>query len=116
MNARLYAKTGKAPKTALRGQAARVFAEMSATPELATVINERIVKSATPFVTRQDPYRVTLYYILVFKSAGLVAAHENIVAEVVDEAVSETMSDAPDGTEGDDSDGDDLDDLDEATK
>lgn len=90
MNARLYAKTAKTPKSPLRGQAERVWNELTKTPELATVISERITSSATPLVTRQDPYRVTLYYILVFKNQGLVAAHEPVVivddVPVVDDA------------------------------
>lgn len=76
MKARLYAKTGIAPKNTFKGQAARVWEELRDEPELATAVNERIEKSDNPFKTRQDSYRVTLYYILVFKKQGLVAAHE----------------------------------------
>ena len=76
MQARMYALTGKTPKTSFKGQAARVYRELTTTPELAVTVNERIVKSDDPFKTRQDSYRVTLYYILIFKKQGLVAAFE----------------------------------------
>jgi len=98
MIARLYSRTSKTPKNPLRGQAERVYRDLSATPELATVVSERIAKSADPLKTRQDPYRVTLYYILVFKNQGLVQAHEPVVAEAVEQpesidATDETVDD-----------------------
>jgi hypothetical protein len=91
MKARLYARTDATPKNALRGQAARVFAELTTTPELAVTVNDRIVASDNPFKTRQDPYRVTLYYILVFKKAGLVASSEPL-AETIAEPIDLTSS------------------------
>jgi hypothetical protein len=59
----------------LRGQAKIVAAELLAdrTPRLATEINAKCEKH---FVTRQDPLRVTLYYVIIFKKRGIVVTSE----------------------------------------
>jgi hypothetical protein len=86
----MYARTNVAPKSELKGQAAVVFSELGSTPELATTINERV---APKLKTRQDPLRVTLYYLIIFKNRGIVAASEQ-PAEVVAEAPIADESDA----------------------
>jgi hypothetical protein len=60
----------------LKGQAKIVFDELSRdnTPRLATVINENTEKCLK---TKQDTLRVTLYYIIVFKSKGWIQTSEN---------------------------------------
>jgi hypothetical protein len=60
----------------LTGQAARVYAELIANPVPRTgpEVNAAIESSATPFKTRQDSLRVTLYYLVVFKGQGIVTA------------------------------------------
>lgn len=49
-------------------------------PLLATHINERVVESGR-LHTKQDTLRVTLYYIIVMKGAGIVTAHESVQCE-----------------------------------
>lgn len=73
--ARLYALTGKQPKAALRGQAAVVFETLGTldVPMLATEITEAVLNTGR-LVTRQDPLRVVLYYLIIFKNRGIVAA------------------------------------------
>lgn len=79
MTAKLYARTPNArPAKPLGPQAKVVWDALDATPRLATDVDKT---SGPQFKTRQDTLRVTLYYILVFKKAGLVTAHENIAAE-----------------------------------
>lgn len=96
MRARLYAIIGN-PKKEPTGQAARVLTELrrDTTPRLAEDIDKAIATSDTPHKTRQDSLRVTLYYLLVFKKQGIVAATEQpqpaeAVAEATDE-VEETV-------------------------
>lgn len=77
--ARLYAIVADAKlRNEPKGQAARVLEELRSNPEprLATDIDLAIVTSATPHRTRQDSLRVTLYYLLIFKKQGIVAASE----------------------------------------
>jgi len=83
-NARLYAiDTDRLPKLEgktknyvanLKGQAKIVFDDMigNTTPRLAVDIEK---SCGSQIVTRQDVFRVVLYYILVFKSKGIVRAH-----------------------------------------
>lgn len=97
--ARLYAITSKTLKNEPKGQAARVLEELRANtePRLATDIDMSIATSDSPHKTRQDSLRVTLYYLLVFKKQGIVAASEQpdeaadatVVDAVGDEAVEE---------------------------
>lgn len=47
---------------------------------LATEVNEQVVASGK-LVTRQDPERVTLYYLLIFKKRGWIEAAEAPVTE-----------------------------------
>lgn len=99
MLARKYALTGKAPKATPKGQAKVVFDNMTGQPELATTITDRVVKGGE-LKTRQDPYRVTLYYILVFKKAGVVRAVEQ-ETEVVEATVADAAEELPvDATDG----------------
>ena len=78
-NARMYAlKVGATVKNEPKGQAARVLEELRAdsTPRLAVDIDMAIATSDRPHKTRQDSLRVTLYYLLIFKKQGFVAASE----------------------------------------
>lgn len=58
----------------LTGQAGQVYHAMVELnrPVTGVEVDEHIAKSDNPFVTRQDTLRVTLYYLVVFKSKGLV--------------------------------------------
>src|SRR5687768_2113985 len=87
--ARMYALVGE-PKKAVTGQAAVVLAELKrdTSPRLASAISEAVEKSGA-LKTRQDVLRVTLYYILIFKKAGIVAATDQPI-----EADAENLEDA----------------------
>jgi hypothetical protein len=82
---RNYVLTGKTPAKALSGQAAAIFAVMTA----ATVDGKPAAKTAKQwtelskgkFATRQDEYRVVLYYLLIFKKRGLVASQDVVNQE-----------------------------------
>lgn len=86
MKSRMYSLvSGSRLKSKPSGQAARVLAELQRVrePRLAVEIDSAIASSTGkpgslrgPHVTRQDSLRVTLYYLLVFKKAGVVAATE----------------------------------------
>ena len=86
MKSRMYSLVaGSKLKSKPSGQAARVLAELRRVrePRLAVDIDTAIKAStgkpgslAGPHVTRQDSLRVTLYYLLVFKKAGVVAGVE----------------------------------------
>lgn len=101
--ARLYSLNTDAVKNAtgktkeylknLRGQAKVVFDELArdTTPRLAVDINEKIHDKYFP-VPRQEPFRITLYYIVVFRGKGIVKAKEveevepeNAFAGILDE-------------------------------
>jgi len=92
MTQRLYGLSGKTPEKALAGQAALIFAAMGGTigtaPEFKTAKDWTVVvenigaqDKAKELITRQDPYRVVMYYILVFKKRGLVIVREQNVDE-----------------------------------
>lgn len=94
MKSRMYSLVpGSKLKSRPSGQALRVLAELrrDRTPRLAVDIDAAIAKSTGkpgaidgPHATRQDSLRVTLYYLLVFKKAGAVAATEQSVNADVD--------------------------------
>lgn len=71
----------------LKGQAKIVFDDMAenATPRLAVDIEK---SCGSKIVTRQDVFRVVLYYILVFKGKGLVRAYEPDVENEPENAFS----------------------------
>lgn len=80
--ARLYSKKSEELSTSqkkyvanLKGQAKIVFDELAAdtTPRLATDVEKAC---GSKIQTRQDTLRVVLYYIIVFKSKGLITAVE----------------------------------------
>jgi len=85
--AKLYSLAPAAkPAKPLRGQALIVWNELASdlTPRLATDIDK---KCGPLFKTVQDTYRVTLYYILVFKKAGLVLGREQEATPSADENI-----------------------------
>ena len=89
MNAKLYKKSAQ-PRKPINGQALVVWNHMSSTPELAKTILARVVESGQ-LKTTQDKYRVVLYYILVFKSKGLVEAVEPAENVAVEPSVDESQ-------------------------
>ena len=81
--ARLYSlnteviAAGKAKKyvAELKGQAKIVYDDLRSVPEPRLAVD--VEKSCGHrIVTRQDPFRVVLYYILVFKSKGIITVTE----------------------------------------
>jgi hypothetical protein len=84
--ARLYAFNGTEPKAEVRGQAKVILDVLRANtePRLAADINAD-VEATGLLKTRQDTLRVTLYYILVFKKRGMVAASEPALEPVAEE-------------------------------
>lgn len=77
---RLKTLTGKTKNYVheMRGQAKIVFDEMRDNPQPRLAVEiEKACKHL--IVTRQDTFRVVLYYILVFKSKGLVKGFEPFV-------------------------------------
>lgn len=96
---RLYGLTGKIPAKQLAGQAALVFAAMGGDTGLApefktakewTTLVEKIGSEdpTRELKTRQDPYRVVLYYILIFKKRELVVSRDQIIETPTDTTVS----------------------------
>jgi hypothetical protein len=84
-NARLYSLNTTAKNLdsycqKLTGQAKIVMSALKedTTPRLAVQIEDTI---KDVLKTRQSTLRVTLYYIIVFKSKGLIHVHENKTVE-----------------------------------
>ena len=79
--ARTYALTNKAPEKPLSGQALAIYDGMKKASEDAGEYVALDGKAWTEklkdsFKTRQDAYRVVLYYLLIFKKRGLVEVRE----------------------------------------
>lgn len=98
---RLYGLTGKTPAKPFVGQAALVFAAMGGStgvaPEFKTAKawTEDVVKAGTDnpvleLKTRQDPYRVVLYYILIFKKRELVVSRDPVIETPVETTITES--------------------------
>lgn len=79
---RLKSLTGKTKNyvNEMRGQAKIVFDEMRDNPKPRLAV-EICDACKSKIVTRQDEFRVVLYYILVFKSKGIVKGYEPFVDE-----------------------------------
>lgn len=78
---RMYGLTGKTPAKPLAGQAKEVFDAMGGAtgeaPEFKTAKSwTDLVVARGNLVTRQDAYRVVLYYILIFKKRELVKVQD----------------------------------------
>lgn len=90
---RTYGLTGQAPEKPLSGQAKVIFDGMTAMSKdgvhefLDAKAWTELLKGT--FKTRQDEYRVVLYYLLTFKKRGLVASRE-VEAPAPAPAVQET--------------------------
>jgi hypothetical protein len=89
--ARLYVWNGTEPKKELRGQAAIVLDVLKAQngePRLISDLTKDVL-ATDRLKTRQDPERVTGYYVIVFKTKGLVSAVEQEIDETVDETADD---------------------------
>jgi hypothetical protein len=110
--ARTYGLTGKQAEKPLSGQAKAIFDGMTETskdgkPEfLDGKAWTELLKDR--FKTRQDAYRVVLYYLLIFKKRGLVAVQET--APTAEEASHELAGETVDAVEatGDTSEAEEL--------
>ncbi len=98
---RKYQVTGKAPKKAFTGQAEVIFKEMTENKDLSLTGTEWTARLNGKFATRQDPYRVVLYYLIIFRKNGLVNAVEQ-VAPIETEAQSVGDRDEQAGAEATD--------------
>lgn len=102
---RLYGLSGVKLKKPLSGQALLVFQGMNErvdgkdSAHAFKTPKEWTVKIGPKLVTRQDTYRVVLYYILIFKNRGLVAVREQ--EPVIDEVTAgeEIPDEMPEGAE-----------------
>jgi hypothetical protein len=73
---RLYGWNGELPVKSMSGQAAIIFRGLQAEPEAMFTGHEWADKLGPSLATRQDPYRVVLYYIVIFKGQGLIRTNE----------------------------------------
>lgn len=90
-----FVRTEKQPAAGLRGQAALVMNSLDAHPEgadLGTITTEIVDLG---LVTRQEPQRIALYYLAIFKRQGLIT---QLVEKPAGEPVTEPAAVAS-GTE-----------------
>jgi hypothetical protein len=86
MTAKLYSRVPSvSPLKPLSGQAKVVWESLTDTPTLAKDVD---AVAGPRLRTRQDTYRVTLYYILVLKSRGLVQATEQAPATELEQLLA----------------------------
>lgn len=109
-----FVRTEKTPKKEIRGQAALVLTALDNANGVAKTIDEITADIGDVMVTRQEPSRVTAYYITMFKKQGLVvtAPDVKVAAETkTDEDEDQVPADetADDLPTGEDEDGDDED-------
>ena len=74
---RLYGWNGEYPEKSLSGQALIVFNGMRAEPEAMKTGHEWTATIGPNLATRQDPYRVVLYYILILKNRAVIRTNEH---------------------------------------
>ena len=136
---RLYGWNGEFPEKPLSGQALIVFNGMRANASAMKTGHEWTELIGNQLATRQDPYRVVLYYILILKGRGVIKTNEFDIAAVTSDGekkhgitvrtsatieerhvmqqpaddVEEPDDDDELDEEGDEADGDDADDEDE---
>lgn len=79
---RLYAWNGERPEREQSGQAAIVLRGLMAEPGVGRTGKEWAEVIGPQLKTRQDPYRVVLYYILILKSKGCVRTDEKAIDAV----------------------------------
>jgi hypothetical protein len=96
-----FTRTKRAPKVALRGQAAVILDHLDANKETAFTIESLTASCKDKIVTRQDPERVVAYYLSIFKKRGLVLATR---PEPVIEDESPDTTNVPDEDDRDESD------------
>lgn len=73
---RLYGWNGELPAKAAGGQKAIVLAGLRAEPDTLRTGKEWAEIIGPELKTRQDPYRVVLYYILILKGDGCIRTNE----------------------------------------
>jgi len=73
---RMYGWNGELPVKELGGQQAIVFRGLRAEPNVLKTGHEWTESIGPELKTKQDPYRVVLYYILILKSKGLIRTNE----------------------------------------
>lgn len=97
--ARLYGWNGERPAKPVTGQAQIVLFGLSAQPEALYTGKEWAEIIGPDLRTRQDPYRVVLYYILRLKAAGCIRTRElDITAETRKEDVKHGITVVTDST------------------
>lgn len=110
-----FVRTERAPKKEIRGQAALVLTALDNANGVPKTIDELTADIGDVMVTRQEPSRVTAYYITMFKKQGLVITAPEVKAEAVAEPapLGDADGDEDNADENDldgDEDGDDEDD------
>lgn len=84
---RKYGWNGELPAKELSGQALIVLNALRAEPEQLRTGHEWTAIIASDLKTKQDPYRVVLYYLMVLKSKGCIRTNEfDIDAVTVNES------------------------------
>jgi hypothetical protein len=73
---RLYGWNGELTEKPLSGQALIVFNGMRAEPDAMKTGHGWTESIGKQLATRQDPYRVVLYYILILKNRGVIRTNE----------------------------------------
>lgn len=87
---RKYGWNGEMPGRELSGQALIVFNGMKTLPDTMATGKEWTEVIGPELKTRQDPYRVVLYYILILKNLGVVKTEESDINAVTKDAESGT--------------------------
>jgi hypothetical protein len=90
-----FVKTEKLPEEQFGRQASLVWAALEAKPEGSTLdeVTSFIVENG--LVTRQDPSRIAMYYLAIFKKRGFIVAQDVPAPTpvVADEPVTDDASD-----------------------
>ena len=73
---RKYGWNGELPEKPVSGQALIVLNGLREDPESLRTGHEWAEKIGGNLATRQDPYRVVLYYILILKNKGCIRTNE----------------------------------------
>ena len=73
---RKYGWNGELPAKTPSGQALIVLNGLREEPEAMKTGKEWAEQIGPRLATRQDPYRVVLYYILIFKNLGIIRTEE----------------------------------------
>lgn len=79
---RLYGWNGEMPEKQVSGQALIVLNGLRADPESMKSGHDWTESIGPELATRQDPYRVVLYYILILKAKGCIRTNEPDITAV----------------------------------